>query len=400
MRKSINKTTDINNYKMLTLFLFLLFFSNATLRTEIYLIFYIGLSLIICVYAYFKVLFRPSRLSKTLANGLTLWVVVLFFMYFFYGLALPIYAYFNLKYFFFIFIIMLVTMLIIIDVPIKDLIEVFIRVCAFTSIAVSIFIVINEWSSIMSGGIRIGDSGSGNVNTVANYLGIMSIPSLYKVIFEKKTKYLIPYIVSVIIMLLTGSKQALIYIIFSLVILSILRNGLKLYKYFLPLLLVTVVIFLIFNNETLYNIIGHRVIDFIGSMGGDIEGANESHSTETRLLMIKLGLDAFMSKPIFGGGWFYFASYSGLGTYSHNNYLELLSTYGLIGFIVYYSMFFIVLIRLKSLMKVDNYSKMFFVIILIMFFIDTASVSFSINVLNYLVLVFGYVYVKTMKEVG
>lgn len=396
--QTIKKSKTESKEKLLHIIFFLILFSICILRNEEHLKLYIGLSILVCIFAFFRGLCKPSRISNAIANGFTFWIIILFSIYFFYGIALTKYDYFNAKYFFFMFVIILVTELLFIDVPAKNTIEIFIRVCAITSVAVSVYILINEWTLIIYGGTRIGESGSGNVNTVAIYLGTMSLPCVYKIICEKKYNYFISYCLSTITMLLTGSKMALLFILLGILILSILKNRIKLHKYILPLLATILLWFLIFNVEYLYNIIGFRVIDFIGSLGFDIEGASYSYSTTSRLQMYKLAYEAFLKKPIFGGGWFYFSVYSGLGTYTHSNVMELLVTYGIIGFIVYYSMFFVVLLKLKKYIKQDGYAKLLFAMIIIILINDFAAVSFSYNILNYQILLFGYLYARGMKE--
>lgn len=384
--------------KTLGIILFLILFSNSALRSEEHLQLYIGIAMFVCLYAFFLGLQKPSRITSTIFNSFSIWTMVLFFIYFFYGIVLPSNDFFNTDYFLFMFVMILITIMLFVDIPIALMMEIFVKVCAFSSIAVCLFILINEWSLIISGGTRIGESGSGNVNTIATYLGIMSIPCIYKVIFDNKYIYFVPYGLSTILMLMTGSKKALLYIILGVVILAVFKNKMKLQKYIFPLIMLIVVIFLIFNNEFLYNIIGARTIDFFAGLGFNIEGAHYSNSTALRLLMYKLSYEAFLSKPIFGGGWFYFSTYSGLGTYSHNNYLEMLTNYGLVGFMIYYSMFLSVLVRLFRLTREDNSAKLLFTILLIIVLSDAAAVSFSYNLFNYLVLVVGYLYLKNMQK--
>ncbi len=88
-----------------------------------------------------------------------------------------------------------------------------------------------------------------------------------------------------------------------------------------------------------------------------------SYSTDICKEMIKIGWLAFLRRPLFGNGWFYFSVYSGLGTYSHNNYIEILVTYGLAGFIFYYGIFISTFIKLCKCLQ-NNYSKLFFTLIL------------------------------------
>ena len=396
-----NSTTKIlreNRQRMLYVMLFFILFSNSIFRNEQNLKNLITISLVICVCTFFVVLHKPSKILKTMTNSFTLWLIVIFAMYFIYGMILTSFNHFDADYFFFMFIMILVTILLFIDIPFSTMMEIFIKVCSFASFAICFYILINEWTLIITGNIRIGESGSGNVNTVAIYLGLMSIPSIYKVFFERKYSYLIPYIFSIVIMFLTGSKKSLIFIFFGVYFFSILRYRLKLYKYILPTSIILAFIIFIFNNGYLYGILGHRVVDFIGSIGFSLEGAKYSHSTELRIIMYKTGYNAFITKPIFGGGWFYYSSYSGLGTYSHNNYIELLVTYGMVGFFIYYIMFFALLLRLKNIIKSNNYAKLIFTLIIAILVNDFAAVTFSFNILNYQILALGYIFLKGIKK--
>ena len=200
-------------------------------------------------------------------------------------------------------------------------------------------------------------------------------------------------------MLLTGSKKSLIFIIFSFIIFTVIKYRFKLHRYIIPFLLIMIMLFLVFYIDLFYNIIGKRIIDFIGTLGFNIDGAKYSNSTTLRLLMYKKGIEAFKTKPIFGGGWFYFSNYAGIETYSHSNYIELLVTYGITGFLLYYSMFFYILLKLLKLIKVDKYCKLLFTINVVLLINDLAAVQFSSNILYYLILCFSYLYIMGAKEV-
>lgn len=388
----------IRKTSILCLSLFLLLFSSSVLYNEKYLKIYILISILICILAFLRGIKKPYRFIKTIINSFTGWLIILFAMYFYYGLAST--NYFNADYFFFMFIMTLVNMLLFIDIPAKDMMQIFIKACALASVSVCLFIFNNEWPMIFSGTTRIGSTGSGNVNTVAIRLGMMVIPCYYKFYFERNYIYFFPYLIGVITMLLTGSKQSLIFIIMSLTIFTIIRNGFRIHKYIFPLTLIMVVFSAIFYINSLYNIIGKRIIDFIGALGLNIEGAQYSYSTTMRLFMYKKGIEAFKSKPIFGGGWFYFSEYTGLGTYSHSNYIELLVTYGIVGFLLYYSLVFYILLKLFKLIKKDRYSNMLFVLNFVFLLDDFVAIQFSMNSLYYFLLCFSYLYIKNAKKYG
>lgn len=388
------KKVFVKKEKMLLIMYSLILFSNSVLRTQEHLKLFIILSLIVCLFAFYKILVKPVILTRAVLNKFTTWLTLLFMVYFFYGLVLPCYDEFNADFFFFLFVMTFVTIILFAGTTSINMMEIFINSCAIVSILICFYIFANEWSIILEGGNRIGDSASGNVNTLAIYLGSMSIPCIFKVFMENKFKYLIPYILSVILIFMTGSKKGLLFIILGIAILSILKYGFKLYKYLIPILVGVLIIFLILNIEYFYNILGFRIIDFLGSVGFKTVNSNYSYSTNIRLLMMKLGYDAFLTKPLFGGGWFYFSYYSGLGTYSHNNFLELLTTYGLSGFILYYSIFIFLLSKLKKILKRDNYAKLLFGLIIVILVNDIAAVTFSYNIFNYQVLAIAYLYIR------
>ena len=195
-------------------------------------------------------------------------------------------------------------------------------------------------------------------------------------------------------MLLTGSKKAILIILMSLTILGILKNRLGIFKYLPYIFIGIAILFLIFNVDYLYNIIGFRIVNFLSTLGFNIEGASYSNSTQLRIFMYKIGFRAFLENPLFGGGWFWFSNYSGLGTYSHNNYIEMLVTYGIFGFTLYHLMIIKLLFKLKKLIRFDNGTALFITLIFIILINGFASVSFSSNVINYLILIIANLYIK------
>lgn len=392
--RSKSNVQVLKKSKISYILLLVIFFSSAVLYNEEQINYYIMISILVCICSYLNSILKPSRFLLVIFNRYSLWLTILFGLYFLYGLAFPIYDEFNADYFFFTFIMLLVSMLLFVDVSIDRMLNILVEVCAVASVAICVFIVLNEWSLIVLGTTRIGESGSGNVNNIAMVLGIMSVPCLYQVIYRSKYVYLLPYSTTLIFMLLTGSKKSLIFIFLGLIILLVLKNGIKLSRYILPLFFLIGMVFFILNNEYLYNIIGARTIDFVSSLGFNIEGAQYSNSTELRLLMYKAASDAFLEHPIFGGGWFYFSYYSGLNTYSHNNYFELLCNYGIFGFFIYYSMYIKIIIGLSKLLKSDNYAKLLFTLLIIILIVDTSAVTFSSSLLNYQILGFSYLYIR------
>ena len=90
-----------------------------------------------------------------------------------------------------------------------------------------------------------------------------------------------------------------------------------------------------------------RIENIFASINGEKKIVKES-STETRMDFIRLGWQQFLESPIWGNG-IGCAGYAmqeeyGYVTYLHNNYIEILASGGIIGFFLYYTPYFVLLI--------------------------------------------------------
>nr|WP_296488701.1 O-antigen ligase family protein [uncultured Acetatifactor sp.] len=182
----------------------------------------------------------------------------------------------------------------------------------------------------------VGSSMAGNVNTVGMSLGIMSLFIVYYFGKTKKKSVLIFAITVMSIMMLTGSKKTIIYIIANIFILYSLSKN-KFNGIISMILLFSFLAYLIFGVDYFYNMLGSRIIDMLGQMGFHIKNAHYSHSTEVRMYMINEAFDMWLQNPLFGGGTHYFqANTKTMYEYSHCNVTELLCSFGIVGFILYY----------------------------------------------------------------
>lgn len=68
-------------------------------------------------------------------------------------------------------------------------------------------------------------------------------------------------------------------------------------------------------------------------------------SMNERILMINKAFEIWSHNPVFGMGVDSFRYISGFGKYSHVNYLELLATTGILGFLLYYSFHFVIFLK-------------------------------------------------------
>ncbi len=117
----------------------------------------------------------------------------------------------------------------------------------------------------------------------------------------------------------------------------------------------------------------HILLDFIFQRGGytDI-------STADRSGMILTGISLWSQRPVLGWGGGTFASISGFGMYAHNNYIEMLSNFGVLGLGIFYSYILSSAARLFRCHKRGNslYS-LGAVICILIFTVDMSSVYYT-----------------------
>lgn len=143
--------------------------------------------------------------------------------------------------------------------------------------------------------------------------------------------------------------------------------------------------------------VGFRIQIMLVSFGFRIGNLSSSYSTDRRMQMIQKAFELFSQKPIFGGGWGFFTAKSGFNVYSHTTYTEILTTYGLFGFIIYYSLYFKTLIRYLRVKK-SSFGILFCAIVVTILICDIARITFSQTSINYVMLFLAWKAIKYQGE--
>lgn len=176
--------------------------------------------------------------------------------------------------------------------------------------------------------------------------------------------------------LLAGTKKALLATLIGISVFVLLNKPSKIVKNVILISLVSILGYaVLINVPFFYDLIGNR-LEGLFSLLTSGEGDSSSNS---RYNYIDLGLYHFNNRPILGHGINCFQTLKGAyGSYSHNNYVELLFSLGIVGFLCYYMMYIYVLfsaIKQYRTRRISNLSiAISFIIICLM--MDFAWVSY------------------------
>ena len=190
---------------------------------------------------------------------------------------------------------------------------------------------------------RIGDYFD-NPNAVGSYFSLAFAMSMYvAIIFEKKREllYLIPSAIFGFCGVFTGSRTFIVLVIVSLSVILFIRFRTRKWL-FLIIYAALVALFIVLINLDLpiFATLKLRVDQMLYTLFG-LGNSKVDHSSVQRVLWQKYGYYLGSHNLIFGYGCEGFAIYSGIGTYSHSNFSEVLCNFGIVGFILFYSCYFV-----------------------------------------------------------
>ncbi len=227
---------------------------------------------------------------------------------------------------------------------------------------------------------RISMSISMNPNTTAitMVLGVFCV--LFQLNLNRKVISLVQLsaiFLFIYIILLTASRNGFlclfVLLFFWIVVvgkdsIKELKNTHIFYKIFLLAIAVLAISFIV--NEFLYSNLMLRVKDI-----------SEGGTKDTREIMINYGIQLFKEKPIIGYGLDNFKAYFYTGSYSHNTYIEVLVSTGLLGAIIYFIPYISLTIKTlilsnKSNSNVSKEAKLFFGLMLVLIVLGMGVIHF------------------------
>ena len=226
-----------------------------------------------------------------------------------------------------------------------------------------------------------------NPNAIGVYSLIGISTSLYLILFYKnKCRFFLflPLGTMLLVGLTTGSKSFLISLLF--IVLIFLFFKLKNHKLVFLLVVIGVIgLSVLLLSLPFMSTIRDRLVKAFGTLFGG--GTKMDPSTVERFLWMDYGFYLGSKNLIFGYGSKGFATFSGVGTYAHSNFSEVLCDFGVIGFLLFYAPLVVLLFKCLTNKKIDN---VFVISFILFYFIAGFSSVYYYKKIYYLILALLY----------
>lgn len=213
-------------------------------------------------------------------------------------------------------------------------------------------------------------------DTSANAIGLYSAIGCFCAFWGLQTNKLfsrhlcvVLLIANLIVVFLSSSRKALLaavaFILLYILLAPSKKKNNRVVRFSVVVLMGLISFWAIMNVAPLYEVVGFRVetlINGIFGLSGEVDA-----STSLRLYLIQWGAEMVEKNPLIGYGGdcfrvmyaFFHPGHRAL--YSHNNYIEVAFDFGLIIFVVYYSLYVVVLILAFRKRKSFNHLTAMFV---------------------------------------
>lgn len=169
----------------------------------------------------------------------------------------------------------------------------------------------------------------------------------------------------------SGSKKALLIVVIGVLYLIYKSYGIRQFYKVIGLTLFAGILFYMAIHLPMFEMLRRR---FEGSINALLGKSGGDSSTVTRMSFIETGWRLFKDKILIGYGADNFKYVSGVGVYSHNNFIEILVNFGIIGFTMFYSMY---VVAFRNMRKEQTYEgKLLVVIFLVKTALELAGINY------------------------
>ncbi len=149
MEKTIDNRTIKVNISMWLIIMIL--FINASLYNSDSVGLFIKITATLLAVSWFFLLIKIGSIKKFLKTKFFIWITLVFILYEFYGFAKHVYGNFNWDYLLVLYASIITICALYTSIPDSHKMNSLYKICAFSSIAICFYILINEYSNIIRG---------------------------------------------------------------------------------------------------------------------------------------------------------------------------------------------------------------------------------------------------------
>lgn len=239
------------------------------------------------------------------------------------------------------------------------------------------------------GTARVGVAVNAQRNFVGQVCSLTSIIAFVKLMNEKNHRliWLFSTIICYAVACITGSRKAFLMFPFAIVLyIFTLKNVNKKIKYLLLTIAIGIIfLFIYLQSSYLQEYFGDRLFAIF-------DDDTDDASVVMREYLGQTAVSLFLNSPIIGNGCYAVAAYlNSIGfdfaVYAHNNYLEILADYGLIGIFLYYRFHIKVLWQSIKNKFTSMYYQLIFVFIAAIMLMDYGQVSYQKNMYIFMLVI-------------
>lgn len=184
-----------------------------------------------------------------------------------------------------------------------------------------------------------------NANMFGMTGAVVSVICYSSILYKGISKDIIAGLLGIIVVFITGSRKALVMLIFGLFMVFLFKR--KIYNYFsftikiiCGISVAAALLYFLFTLPV-FSLYAQRFSELLALLN---DSGELTHADWERKVMIEVGWEQFLATPFTGIGLdcgrILSEAATGYFYYLHNNYIELLADVGIFGFISYYFIYF------------------------------------------------------------
>ncbi len=236
-------------------------------------------------------------------------------------------------------------------------------------------------------------------NIIAYFSAVSFIFATYYYFKNRKLRYLLLDFLFVFTILATGSRKGLLILVlgFFLLLNVIFKRNKKIIYFTIAFFLCSLMFYVIRTIPQLYETVGSRMDELLNLvLNKDVSDP----SILTRMRLIDIGYTIYLQNPVFGYGLDAFRLIGPWKIVTDNNYLEILISSGIIGFIIYYSYVIFVLKDYFSIRQRSDICKILFGVFLLSLVMEYGSVVYFVRNIDFTHIMLFYVLFVGKKELS